>query len=216
MELTQAPTLETGRLRMRMFREGDLDDYAALNADPEVTQFIGGPWDRGRSWRHLAFLLGHWKLRGLGAWALEHKETGVFMGSIGTFGPALIAQTPPGRHHEGRTEVVDRDRMGRGQRLQAGAGTGARRIVVVVADPAFEQVAGLGQQAEQRREVRLRYRGRSAGGFDDGRALADPPVAQPVQEQRARQPVLEAAGGVGRFVFEVELHSPRGWQRVAD
>ena len=83
MELTQAPTLETGRLRMRMFREGDLDDYAALNADPEVTQFIGGPWDRGRSWRHMAFLFGHWQLRGTGSWALEHKETGAFVGAIG-------------------------------------------------------------------------------------------------------------------------------------
>jgi len=49
MDLSQVPTLETERLRMRPFRESDIDDYAALNADPEVTRFIGGPWDRGRS-----------------------------------------------------------------------------------------------------------------------------------------------------------------------
>jgi hypothetical protein len=32
----------------------------------------------------------------------------------------------------------------------------------------------------------------------------DPAVAQPVQEQRARQPVLEAARRMGRFVLEIE------------
>jgi RimJ/RimL family protein N-acetyltransferase len=68
---------------MRSFRESDVDDYAAMNADPEVTRFLGGPWDRGRSWRHLAFLLGHWQLGRPGMWALEHKETGAFVGRVG-------------------------------------------------------------------------------------------------------------------------------------
>ena len=44
---------------------------------------LGGPWDRGRSWRHLAFLLGHWPLGGSGMWAAEHRETGAFLGKIG-------------------------------------------------------------------------------------------------------------------------------------
>jgi hypothetical protein len=30
------PALTTERLRLRSFRKSDLDDYAALNADPEV------------------------------------------------------------------------------------------------------------------------------------------------------------------------------------
>jgi RimJ/RimL family protein N-acetyltransferase len=80
------PTLETERLRLRSFRRSDLDDYAALNADPEVLRYLGAgpePWDRGRSWRHLAFLLGHWRLGGSGTWAVEHRETGAFLGVIG-------------------------------------------------------------------------------------------------------------------------------------
>jgi RimJ/RimL family protein N-acetyltransferase len=59
------PTLETERLRLRPFRRGDIDDYAALHADPEVLRHLATgaePWDRGRSWRHLAFLIGHWQL----------------------------------------------------------------------------------------------------------------------------------------------------------
>jgi RimJ/RimL family protein N-acetyltransferase len=77
------PTLETERLRLRSLRRGDIDDYAALNADPEVMRHVGGTWDRGRSWRHLAFLIGHWPLGGSGMWALEQKETGAFVGMVG-------------------------------------------------------------------------------------------------------------------------------------
>ena len=80
------PTLETERLRLRAFRPSDIDDYAALNADPEVQRYLGwgsAPWDRGRSWRHLAFLLGHWQLGGAGMWALERKDCGTLLGVIG-------------------------------------------------------------------------------------------------------------------------------------
>lgn len=85
MDTFHVPVLVTERLRLRSLRKSDLDDYAALNADPEVTRYLGGggPWDRDRSWRHLAFLLGHWHLRGSGMWALEQKETGTFLGLTG-------------------------------------------------------------------------------------------------------------------------------------
>jgi RimJ/RimL family protein N-acetyltransferase len=83
MEALGIPILETERLRLRAFRESDIDDYAALNADPEVMRFLGGPWDRGRAWRHLAFLLGHWQLGRPGMWAVELKETGAFVGMVG-------------------------------------------------------------------------------------------------------------------------------------
>src|SRR4051794_23984681 len=89
MKPFEVPTLETERLRLRPFRPSDFEDYAALNADPEVRRYLGDgePWDRGRSWRHLAFLLGHWQLGGAGMWAVEHKETGAFLGVIGFASP---------------------------------------------------------------------------------------------------------------------------------
>lgn len=83
MESPGVPVLETERLRMRAFRRSDFDDYAALKADPEVQRYLSEPWDRGRSWRHLAFLIGHWPLGGAGIWAVEQKETGVFVGAVG-------------------------------------------------------------------------------------------------------------------------------------
>lgn len=85
------PILETERLRLRPFAARDVDDYAELYADPEVVRFLFGgpePWDRGRSWRHMAFVLGHWQLRGSGTWALEQKESGAFVGVVGFSEPA--------------------------------------------------------------------------------------------------------------------------------
>lgn len=90
MEIVQVPTLETERLLLRPFRRSDIDDYSALKADPEVLHFLGGgtePWDRGRSWRHMAFLMGHWQLGGAGMWVMEHKETGEFVGVVGFSSP---------------------------------------------------------------------------------------------------------------------------------
>jgi RimJ/RimL family protein N-acetyltransferase len=90
MDMLAIPTLETERLRLRAFRRSDLDDYAALNADPEVMRyFVGGEtWDRGRAWRHMAFLLGHWHLGDCGMWAVEEKETAAFVGLAGFADPA--------------------------------------------------------------------------------------------------------------------------------
>jgi RimJ/RimL family protein N-acetyltransferase len=84
------PTLTTERLRLRPFRRSDIEDYATLYADPEVLRHLGAgpnPWDRGRAWRHLAFVMGHWQLGGYGEWAIEEKETGAFLGAVGFSAP---------------------------------------------------------------------------------------------------------------------------------
>lgn len=83
MDSAGVPVLETERLRMRAFRKSDFEDYAALKADPEVQRYLSEPWDRARSWRHLAFLMGHWPLGGAGIWAVEQKESGLFVGAVG-------------------------------------------------------------------------------------------------------------------------------------
>ncbi|HYO16062.1 MAG TPA: GNAT family N-acetyltransferase [Thermoanaerobaculia bacterium] len=83
MDSLVIPTLETERLRLRPLRASDFEDYAALRADPEVMRHLVGPWDRGRAWRHLAFLLGHWHLGKPGMWAMERKGDGAFLGLVG-------------------------------------------------------------------------------------------------------------------------------------
>jgi RimJ/RimL family protein N-acetyltransferase len=81
-------TLETDRLIMRMFREEDFEAYFRLCSDPEVMRFLGGKtFDRIEAWRNMASALGHWQLRGYGAWAVEEKASGAFAGRIGFINP---------------------------------------------------------------------------------------------------------------------------------
>jgi len=83
------PELDTERLRLRQFREQDLDTYAAMLADPEVMRYIGAGnvMDRGEAWRSIAGMLGHWQLRGYGMWALESRATGELVGRAGFLNP---------------------------------------------------------------------------------------------------------------------------------
>jgi RimJ/RimL family protein N-acetyltransferase len=77
-------TIETERLILRMFREDDFDEYATLCARPEVMRFIGGKtFTRVEAWRHMAMLVGHWQLRGVGYFAVEDRASRRFIGRIG-------------------------------------------------------------------------------------------------------------------------------------
>ena len=83
----EVPELETSRLRLRGWRESDLDGYAAMSADPSVMEFLGGVVDRGQAWRSMALHAGHWTLRGYGLWAVARREDGAFLGRVGLWNP---------------------------------------------------------------------------------------------------------------------------------
>ena len=68
-------------------------------------------------------------------------------------------------------------------------------------------------QVEHASEVGLAHRGGSGRRLDDRDALVDPAVAEPVEEQRARQPVLQRARRMGRLVLQVEVDAPGRRQR---
>lgn len=80
---------ETERLLMRQWQEQDVDSYAALCADAQVMKYLTGgkTFDRLESWRHLAFLIGHWQLKGFGHWAIEEKQSGKLLGRVGFLQP---------------------------------------------------------------------------------------------------------------------------------
>jgi RimJ/RimL family protein N-acetyltransferase len=89
IEMENIVTLETERLRLRAFRDEDIDAYAEINADPEVMRYLTGkPMSRAEAWRHMAMMVGHWVLRGYGCWAVEERETGTLVGRIGFNDPA--------------------------------------------------------------------------------------------------------------------------------
>ncbi|HJQ34364.1 MAG TPA: GNAT family N-acetyltransferase [Pyrinomonadaceae bacterium] len=82
-------TLKTERLVLRMLREDDFEQYAAIVADPEVARHLsdGKPLSRADAWRQMAFVVGHWQLRGYGMWAVEEAATGRLAGRIGFLNP---------------------------------------------------------------------------------------------------------------------------------
>jgi RimJ/RimL family protein N-acetyltransferase len=67
-----------------MFRESDFPVYEKWCADINVMRYLGGKtYDRISAWRHLAYQIGHWVLRGYGYYAVEEKTTGAFVGRVG-------------------------------------------------------------------------------------------------------------------------------------
>ena len=79
-----APVLETPRLRLRPFRESDLDGQWAAMMDPDVIRFLGGvPATREETWRKVLASPGLWVLLGYGYWVAERLEDGAYLGQIG-------------------------------------------------------------------------------------------------------------------------------------
>jgi RimJ/RimL family protein N-acetyltransferase len=72
-----------------MFREDDFEPYAKICADPDVMRYLGDgkPLTRSEAWRQMAMILGHWRLRAYGLWAVEERATGQLIGRIGHFNP---------------------------------------------------------------------------------------------------------------------------------
>ena len=75
--------LTTPRLLLRTWREDDLAPYAAMNVDPEVVEFLGGPLTREGSDEIAAWANHLFVARGLGLLAVERREDGAFLGMCG-------------------------------------------------------------------------------------------------------------------------------------
>ncbi|HZE06372.1 MAG TPA: GNAT family N-acetyltransferase [Solirubrobacteraceae bacterium] len=74
--------IETERLRLRPMEMGDLDEFVALHADPEVTEFIR-PLDRAAAEERLRRDEVEWRERGHGLLAVLDRESGAFLGRCG-------------------------------------------------------------------------------------------------------------------------------------
>jgi RimJ/RimL family protein N-acetyltransferase len=72
----------TQRLLLRPIELGDLDEFVALHADPEVTRFIR-PLDRAAAKERLHRDEREWMERGHGMLAVLDLKSGVFLGRAG-------------------------------------------------------------------------------------------------------------------------------------
>ncbi len=70
---------------LREWREGDVNAYARICADPVVMRYMLPP--RAVTHAEAAYdvqnLREHWRVHGFGHWAVEEKETGRFVGRTG-------------------------------------------------------------------------------------------------------------------------------------
>ncbi|TCP73145.1 GNAT family N-acetyltransferase [Sphingomonas sp. PP-CE-1G-424] len=81
---TSAPTLTTARLTLTAHTAADLEDCAAMAADPRVYAMLTGqPRTREDVWIRLLRSIGQWTLFGYGSWIARDTATGNLIGELG-------------------------------------------------------------------------------------------------------------------------------------
>jgi len=75
--------IETERLRLRLWQEQDFGPFADYYAHDDSARYVGGWKNLDEAWRHFVLQIGHWQLNGFGYWAVEEKQSGDFIGSVG-------------------------------------------------------------------------------------------------------------------------------------
>jgi ribosomal-protein-alanine N-acetyltransferase len=78
------PELRSERLVLRRWRDGDLDPFAAMNADPVVMQhFFHGVRTRRETADFMTRIEQEFERRGFGLWAVEAPGVAPFIGFVG-------------------------------------------------------------------------------------------------------------------------------------
>jgi RimJ/RimL family protein N-acetyltransferase len=109
--------IDTARLRLRPWRDGDRAAFAAMLADPEVMADLGGPVDRDAADAKLDRYAATFERSGLCRWAVEDRNGG-FLGYAGIMPSA--AGHPIGRHFDIGWRLARRA-WGRGYATEAAA-----------------------------------------------------------------------------------------------
>jgi len=82
--MTAIPVISTERLTLRAPRLEDFEPYAAFFASAR-SNYEDGPLGRARAWKEFASVTGQWSLRGYGAWSVEDRASGAYVGEAGLF-----------------------------------------------------------------------------------------------------------------------------------
>ena len=88
-------TYETDRLRLRPWRDEDLEPFAALNVDPRVMEHMPAPLTRKESDRMAGLIRTRLEAQGIGLWAVEVRDGPTFAGFVGLMTPPFDAPFTP-------------------------------------------------------------------------------------------------------------------------
>ncbi|HYT76243.1 MAG TPA: GNAT family N-acetyltransferase [Vicinamibacterales bacterium] len=87
--------LTTVRLRLRPWRDEDLEPFAALNADPRVREFFPSLQTYRESAESMRHIRDHFCRHGFGLWAVDVIDAAPFIGFIGLSVPSFDAPFMP-------------------------------------------------------------------------------------------------------------------------
>ncbi len=87
--------METKRLILRHWEAQDCAPFARLNHDARVMEYFPSPLTRAESDALAGRIEAHFRAHGFGLWAVEIRESGVFIGFAGLCVPAFQAQFTP-------------------------------------------------------------------------------------------------------------------------
>ncbi len=89
------PTLQTDRLTMRAPKLSDFERWAEFFAS-DRSKWERGPLDRVQGYQTWAADVALWQLRGYGAFGIEDRATGAYLGEVGIYEPEGFPQTELG------------------------------------------------------------------------------------------------------------------------
>jgi RimJ/RimL family protein N-acetyltransferase len=89
------PRLETGRLLLREWRDGDREPFAVLNADPRVMEHFPSRLTTSESDAFVDRMIERWAVDGFGLWAVERPADGRLLGFAGLAAPTFEAHFTP-------------------------------------------------------------------------------------------------------------------------
>lgn len=92
---TSVPSVRTERLLLRGWQAADLQPFAAINADPPVTEFLPKSLTHEESDALVERILAGWADEGFGLWAVERIEDGALLGLTGLARPRFEAHFTP-------------------------------------------------------------------------------------------------------------------------